>query len=180
MRDFVGMVSVLFIVCGLSAASLAVMNGITKEPIARYEKQQKEEALRAVFPGAEEFRNSQPDKEWEALRNGQKAGHVFLAQVQGYSGPIILMFGLDSSGAVTGLQVLSHTETPGLGAKIATPQFRDQFKDKRLEQLVLKKYDPAKGQIDAVTGATISSRAVTKALSTTIGSFNSGNAGGGK
>ena len=168
----------LFIVCGFSAASLAVMNAVTKEPIARYEKQQREEALRGVFPDADEFLNSQPDRVWEALRKGQKTGHVFLTQVQGYSGPITLMFGMDSSGTVTGLRVLSHTETPGLGAKITTAQFRDQFRNKRPEQLLLKKDDPARGQIDAVTGATISSRAVTKALSTTLESFNSEKAGG--
>jgi electron transport complex protein RnfG len=180
MRDFTRMISVLFIVCGLSAASLAVMNSVTKEPIARYEKQQRDEALQGVFPDADEFLNSQPDRVWEALRKGQKTGHVFLTQVQGYSGPITLMFGMDSSGAVTGLRVLSHTETPGLGAKIATPQFRDQFRNKRPEQLILKKYDPARGQIDAVTGATISSRAVTKAVSTTLESFNREKAGGDK
>jgi electron transport complex protein RnfG len=180
MRDFTRMVSVLFIVCGFSAASLAVMNSVTKEPIARYEKQQTDEALRGVFPDADEFVNSEPGRVWKALSKGQKAGRVFRTQVQGYSGPITLMFGTDSSGAVTGLRVLSHTETPGLGAKITTAQFRDQFRNKRPEQLILKKSDPARGQIDAVTGATISSRAVTKALCTTLESFNREKAGGGK
>jgi electron transport complex protein RnfG len=75
---------------------------------------------------------------------------------------------------------LSHTETPGLGAKITTGQFRDQFRNRRLEQLILKEDDPAKGKIDAVTGATISSRAVTKALSSTLESFNREKAGGDK
>jgi len=180
MRDFTRMVSVLFIVCGFSAASLAVMNAVTKEPIARYEKQQRDDALRGVFPDAGEFLNSQPDRVWEVLRKGEKTGHVFLTQVQGYSGPITLMFGMDSSGAVTGLRVLRHTETPGLGAKITTAQFRDQFRNKRPEHLILKKHDPARGQIDAITGATISSRAVTKALCTTLESFNREKAGGGK
>jgi len=180
MRDSARMILVLFIVCGLSAASLAVMNSVTKEPIARHEKQQTDEALRGVFPDADEFVNSEPDRVWEALSNGQKAGRVFRTQVQGYSGPITLMFGTDSTGAITGLRVLSHTETPGLGAKITAAQFTDQFRNKRPEQLILKKHDPARGQIDAITGATISSRAVTKALSTTIESFNSEKAGGGK
>jgi electron transport complex protein RnfG len=180
MRDFTKMISVLFTACGLAAGSLAVVNAVTKEPIASLEKRQRDAALREVFPDAEEFKNVAPDRVWEALRNGQKAGHVFLTRVQGYSGPITLMFGTDSSGAVTGLRVLSHTETPGLGAKITTARFRDQFRNKRPEQLILKKYDPARGQIDAVTGATISSRAVTKALRTTLESFNREKAGGGK
>ena len=198
MRDFTRMISVLFVVCGVAAGSLAVMNAVTKEPIASYEKRAREAALREVFADADEFVDIQPDRawealredlkkggvfliqDWEALRKGQKPGHVFLIRVQGYSGPVTLMFGTDSSGAVTGLVILSHTETPGLGAKIITAKFRDQFRNKRPEQLILRKHDPARGQIDAVTGATISSRAVTRALSTTIESFNSEKAGGDK
>ena len=180
MRDFVKMTTVLFIVCGLSAGSLAVVNAVTKEPIATYEMRQRDAALREVSAGADEFKNVVPDSVWEALRKGQKAGHIFLTRVQGYSGPITLMFGTDSDGAVTGLRVLSHTETPGLGAKIATAQFRDLFRNKRLEQLILKKDDPAKGQIDAITGATLSSRVVTKAMRSTLESFNKEKAGGDK
>jgi electron transport complex protein RnfG len=139
-----------------------------------------QEQLKKVFPNGEEFKPSALQGVWTALRNGKDVGRVFETLGQGYSGPITLMFGMDSSGAVTGLRILSHTETPGLGAKITTAQFRDQFRNKRPEQLILRKHDPARGQIDAVTGATISSRAVTRALSTTIESFNSEKAGGDK
>jgi electron transport complex protein RnfG len=180
MRDFTKMISVLFIACGLAAGSLALVNAVTKEPIASHGKRQRDLALREVFPDADEFKNIAPDRVWEALRKGQTAGHVFQTQVQGYNGAITLMFGTDSDGTVTGLRVLSHTETPGLGAKIATAQFRDQFKNKRLEQLILKKDDPAKGQIDAITGATISSRAVTNTMRSTLESFNKEKAGGDK
>ncbi len=178
MRDFTRMITVLFIVCGLAAASLAVMNAMTKERIAGYEKRAREAALRQVFADADEFVVYRPDSVWEAKRKGEKAGHVFLVQVQGYSGPITLMFGTDSTGAITALAVLSQTETPGLGAKIATAKFRDQFRNKRAEQLILKKDDPARGQIDAITGATISSRVVTKALRSTLESFSGEKAGG--
>ena len=179
MRDFTKMISVLLIACGLAAGSLALVNAVTKKPIASHEERQRDLALREVFPDADEFKNIAPDRVWEALRKGQTAGHIFQAQVQGYNGAITLMFGTDSDGAVTGLRVW-HTETPGLGAKIATAQFRDQFKNKRLEQLILKKDDPAKGQIDAITGATISSRAVTNTVRSTLESFNEEKAGGDK
>ena len=172
MRDFTRMISVLFIACGLAAGSLAVVNAVTKEPIANYEKQQKEAALREVSAGADEFIAVTPDKVWEAFREKEKAGYVFLTEVQGYGGPITLAFGTDSDGAITELKVIKHTETPGLGAKIDTAQFRDQFQNKLPEQLVLKKDDPAKGQIDAITGATITSRAVTRAVYSTLGAFN--------
>ncbi|MDI6775419.1 MAG: RnfABCDGE type electron transport complex subunit G [Verrucomicrobiota bacterium] len=167
MRDFVKMIAELFVVCGLAAASLAVVNMVTKEPIARWEKAREKTALRAIVAGADEFKELTAGQVWEVRRNGRRAGFAFLTQIQGYSGPITLMFGADADGAVTGLQILSHTETPGLGAKIITALFRDQFKNKRLEQIVLKKDDPAQGRIDAITGATISSRAVAKAVRST-------------
>jgi len=180
MRDFTKMISVLFIVCGLAAGSLAVVNIVTRERIARWEKEQKQVALREVFADADEFKEVAADRGWEAWRKGQKVGHAFLSQPQGYSGPITLMFGVDSDGAITGLRVLSHTETPGLGAKITSMHFREQFKNKRMEHLTLKKDNPGKGQIDAITGATISSRVVTKVLYTTLDSFNKEKAGGSK
>jgi electron transport complex protein RnfG len=171
MRDFVKIVSVLFVACGLAAASLAVVNMLTRERIARWERQQKEIALRAVVEQADEFKEVTADRMWEARAKGQAAGRAFLAQIQGYSGPITLMFGVDVDGAVSGLQILSHTETPGLGAKITSAGFRQQFSNKRLAQLKLKKDDPRTGEIDGITGATISSRAVTKALYTTLDAF---------
>jgi electron transport complex protein RnfG len=180
MRDFIKMISILFVVCGLAAGSLAVVNAVTKERIATYEERRRDAALREVCPDADEFKNVTRDRVWEALRRGQRVGYIFLRDVQGYSGGITLVFGTNSDGTITGLVVLSHTETPGLGAKIATAQFRDQFKNKRLEQVMLKKDDPAKGQIDAITGATISSRAVTGAMRSTLESLGNEEAGGGK
>jgi electron transport complex protein RnfG len=180
MRDFLKMISILFVVCGLAAGSLAVVNAVTKERIATYQERRRDAALREVCPDADEFKNVTPERVWEALRKGETVGYIFLREVQGYSGPITVVFATGSDGTVTGFQVLSHTETPGLGAKIATAQFKDQFRKKRLEELVLKKDDPAKGQIDAITGATISSRAVTGAMRSTLESLEKEGAGGGK
>jgi len=180
MRDLLKMVSVLFIACGLAAASLAVVNMVTHERISRWEKQRKELALKAVLVDADEFKTLKEGKVWEARRHGQALGHAFLAEIQGYSGPITLMFGVDNDGAITGLEILGHTETPGLGARIASAAFRDQFRKKRVEQIKLKKDDAQTGQIDAITGATISSRAVANAVRTAIDSFNKEDGGGGK
>jgi electron transport complex protein RnfG len=171
MRDFGKMILVLFIACGFAAASLAVVNMATRQRIAVWEKQRKEIALRAVFGDADEFKELTADRVWEARRKGQAVGHAFLAEVQGYSGPITLVFGVDGGGAVTGLRILGHTETPGLGAKITTAGFLAQFKGKRREQIGLKRDDPRTGQMDAITGATISSRAVAGALRTTLDGF---------
>jgi electron transport complex protein RnfG len=178
MGDFIKMLSILFVVCGLAAGSLAVVNAVTKERIASSEERRRDAALREVCPDADELKNVAPDRVWEALRKGERVGYVFLSHVQGYSGPITLVFGTNSDGTLRGLEVLSHTETPGLGAKIGTAQFRDQFRNKRPEQLLLRKDDPGKGQIDAITGATISSRAVTEAVRSTLASSNQEQGGG--
>jgi electron transport complex protein RnfG len=180
MRDLIKMTTVLFITCGLAGGSLAVVNAVTKEPIANHEKQQRDKALREVCPGADEFREAAPNKVWQAFSGGRESGTVFQVQVQGYSGPITMMFGTDAEGVMTGFRVLTHTETPGLGAKITAAPFRDQFTRKRPEQLRLKKDDAAKGQIDAITGATISSRAVTNAVRSRLESFSKEKAGGAK
>ncbi len=95
--------------------------------------------------------------------DGKLLGWVAKATGQGYSGPIDLLIGLDSSAVtITGLFVLSQTETPGLGDFIAG-NWRSQFADQAANQpLVVVKTTPApSGQIEAITGATISSDAVT-------------------
>jgi Na+-translocating ferredoxin:NAD+ oxidoreductase subunit G len=168
MPEFAKMVGVLFIACGVSAGSLAVVNLMTREPIAAGERKAKDDALRQVFASADEFKEITPNRVWEARAQGQPVGVVLQAETPGYSGQIRMMFGVGPDGTLTGFKVLSHTETPGLGAKITTPEFCNQFKNKSLAQLVLRQENPDQGQIDAITAATISSRAVTKAVSSAL------------
>jgi electron transport complex protein RnfG len=173
------LIFILFLVCGIAAGSLAFVNAATKEPIAKYAAIEREEARKRVFPDADEFYESESYDEWTAQKldeksgsvfewtateSGVPAGYVFQTSIQGYSGPIKLIFGADLDGTVTGLRILSHTETPGLGAKITTENFLRQFAGKTADQLILKKDDPSKGALDAISAATISSRAVTRAV----------------
>jgi electron transport complex protein RnfG len=73
------------------------------------------------------------------------------------------MLGLDPNGMIYGVEIVRHGETPGLGAKIATPQFRDQFKGRSLSNTEFKLKKDG-GDLDQVTGATISPRAIVKAV----------------
>lgn len=172
MPDLLKMMLVLFVACGFSAGSLAVVNLVTREPIANWEQKQKQEALREVFASADEFEETTPNRAWEARSQGQPVGRVFMTETPGYSGPIVMMFGLAADGTLTGFKVLTQTETPGLGAKIAKEPFSGQFRGKRPDQIALRKDSPDKGQIDAISAATISSRAVTRAVSSTLASFS--------
>jgi electron transport complex protein RnfG len=81
----------------------------------------------------------------------------------GYSGNIEIMVGVDPAGAVTGIEILSHAETPGLGAKITQPAFKKQFVGKNLENADWRVKKDG-GQFDQITGATISPRAVVGAV----------------
>jgi electron transport complex protein RnfG len=164
MRDLVKMAAILFIVCGISAGALAVVNLVTRQPIAAQAEIERREAFRMVMPGADEFRERVPAVEWEALRGGTSAGAVMSISTQGYSGPIAVAVGMDLEGRLTGLRVLSHTETPGLGARITGKEFSGQFRGLAAGDLKLRKDDPSTGKVDAITAATISSRAVTEAV----------------
>jgi len=173
MSSSVRLVIVLFVVCAIAAGSLAFVNAATKERIAAYAQTEKTEAMKAVLPQVEEFTELQPGKVWEARQAGQGVGYVLSVSAQGYSGPIEGVVGLDPQGALTGVKVLVQTETPGLGAKIAGEKFLAQFRGLKAGELALKKDDPA-GRIDAVTAATISSRALTNALRKAVDSFQGG------
>ena len=166
---------VLFLVCGIAAGSLAFVNAATKDRIAEFARLEKIEAMQKVLPEAEEFVETAPGRLWEARAGGQLVGRVLAASTQGYSGPIQGLVGLDPAGAVSGVRVLVQTETPGLGAKIAGQAFLDQYRGKKEAEVALKRDDPA-GKIDAVTAATISSRALTRAVRQAIEDYQKGEA----
>jgi electron transport complex protein RnfG len=174
MKDFLRLVMILFITCALAAASLSFINQITKDPIADFEKQEKEEAMRLVSAGADTFKEKIKDRLWEAYKGNKKIGNVILTESQGYSGPIKIIFGLTEDNVITGVKIIKQTETPGLGAKIITTKFTNQYKNLIVDQLTVKKDDPAIGAIDSITGATISSRAVTKGIREALTSFENG------
>ena len=89
-------------------------------------------------------------------------GYAFMTNGRGYGGKIGILVGLETSRALRGIRVISHQETPGLGAKITNADFLDQFAGLVPDQLVLARDG---GAIDAITGATISSRAVAEGVS---------------
>lgn len=110
---------------------------------------------------------------FRVTREGKLAGWVIKAGGQGYADKIELIIGLDpSADTITGLFILQQKETPGLGNKITFPQWRNQFIRKKTSTplvVVTKGKSQPPNAIDAVTGATISSRSVTGIVNRTIG-----------
>ena len=178
MKELFKLTVVLTIICSLAATALALVYTITKEPIAYQQRLKKLKAIKAVQPDYD----NEPDKQFVDIQAGESAegeenltrfyittkegtptGVVFMVSAVGYGGPIDLMVGLNPEGSITGVQVLRHTETPGLGAKITEEKFLKQFIAKNVQDTnwALKKEG---GDIDQISGATISPQAVVKAL----------------
>lgn len=177
MRNIVTLGVTLAIICAVAAGALAATNNVTTPLIAAQEEQKVQDALKEVLPGADNFEEKtglQLDKEvkkiYQAKSGNEVLGVVALVSPSGYGGPIDIMVGIDKSGEVSAIKILSHTETPGLGAKIDGSAFQEQFAGKSIEKELKVSKDG--GEIDAITAATISSRAVTKGVNQAIDVYN--------
>ena len=100
-------------------------------------------------------------------KDGNVLGSVVVNVAKGYGGDISVMTGVDKDGKVTGVNILSHSETAGLGANAVKESFRDQFVG-LVKGITVSKDKPGENSIDALTGATVTSRAVTKAVNAAI------------
>ena len=103
-------------------------------------------------------------------KDGNVLGSVVVNVAKGYGGDISVMTGVDKDGKVTGVNILSHSETAGLGANAVKESFRDQFVG-LVKGITVSKDKPGENSIDALTGATVTSRAVTKAVNAAIEKF---------
>lgn len=176
MREMVRLGFILMIVCVTAAAALAWTNFVTADRIAAQLRLEKVEALQEVLPGATEFRDESTRLEpyrgreefsalrevWAGFREEALVGAVIVVAPQGYGGPVTLLVGCEPAGSVAGIKVLAHAETPGLGANITLDAFRQQFVGKSTGKpiKVVKARPAAADEIQAVSAATISSRAV--------------------
>ncbi|MDO5110981.1 MAG: FMN-binding protein [Clostridia bacterium] len=142
---------------------LGFTNAVTADVIAQRALDAAEQARREVFPAAQAFVELPPcdavQDSFCAMQGEQCIGYVCTLSVQGYGGPIEVVVGLDAAGALTGISVggSRFAETAGLGANTRSPAFTGQFAG-LVPPLTVKK------DVDAVTGATISSTAVVNAV----------------
>ncbi|MHC5038839.1 MAG: RnfABCDGE type electron transport complex subunit G [Planctomycetota bacterium] len=169
MGEILKMTAFLVLVCAVSAVALAFTNAQTKPLIDEQERKKEESARKEVLSVAVKFEKV----EGEYLRgldaSGKVVGFVGKAASKGFGGAVEVMVGFDPLGRVTGVKVLKHKETPGLGTKVTDPKgpVIQSMLGKGLDKMKLRKDDP-RGEVDAVTGVTITSRAVADAVRTIL------------
>jgi len=150
----------LMAVCMVSSAGLAVVYRGTSERIKHNQEMDLHKKIVRVLPDAVRF-ETQGNKTIGYVGD-MVIGTAVECSRQGYGGPVRILAGISPEGKILAIEILSHKETPGLGKKIETQTFKDQFIGKTSHELYIKK-DSSEG-IDAITAATISSRAVIDAV----------------
>jgi electron transport complex protein RnfG len=168
----------LFIITVVTGLILGVVHDVTLEPIRITQERLKAEALRGALPDAEEFRTVGKVQKAEdagpiikdvqqALSGGKTLGYCVTVTSRGYGGAIELVAGITNDGKLRGVRILNHSETPGLGAKSAEEDFYGQFRDSD-KVTVVKREPEAPGEIMAISGATITSTAVTDGVNAAL------------
>lgn len=179
MKELLRLMLVLTLIAAGAGLILSLVEGMTREPIAEQHRLETLRALSAVLPSAD----NSPDADTVSLvvgkdRRGRDQERVFYRGRQsgringvafqvvapdGYSGNIAIMVGVDPQGTVSGVEILSQAETPGLGNRITEPWFTQMFKGKALDNADWRVKKDG-GSFDQITGATISPRAVVGAI----------------
>ena len=160
---FINMLVSLLTVCLVSAGLLAGVYELTKADIALAEKNKQENALKGVLP---EFDTIETDSingapVFKAFKNGVYVGAATITSDLGFSDQIVVMVGIDNAKNIVNYEVLSQKETPGLGTK-CVDWFKEQINGKSISTDFKVTKDG--GDVDAITAATITSRAFLDAV----------------
>ena len=169
----------LFAVTAITGLILGVVEHYTSQAIARVEQEARNAAFRIVMPAGENFETFEL-KDNEFVSDVQKAtdksgtvGWCMTVNSKGYGGIVTFIVGITKDGAVKAINILNHSETPGLGAKSTEPEFYTQFNDRdKLPLKVVKGAASGADEISAISGATITSNAVTSGVNAAVEYWN--------
>ena len=179
----------------VAGLALGVVQDITAGTIAAQAEKSKEEAYKTVFENAAAFSEYSLDDKGQAEdlvgylndngfsaqtideimvaedASGETLGYAFtITDSEGYGGDIQFAMGVQNDGTLNGISILSISETAGLGMKATTDSFKDQFKNKNVEKFTYTKTgSTSDDQIDAISGATITTNAMTNGVNAGLG-----------
>lgn len=164
---------VLFGITAVTGLVLGAVQSITSGPIAATRQRQKNDALATTLPGAKDFAPVAIEGDGGIITEifagsdgASQIGYNFTLRPKGFGGLLTLVCGINNEGRVMDISILESGETPGLGARASEPAFAGQFHEKLAEgDLEVTKTPPQNDvEIQAISGATITSRAVTDAV----------------
>ena len=185
---------ILTLITLVAGGVLGLVYEITKEPIAKQQEMAKQEAYKSVFEDADSFEVCVEEGDGELAAylaengfeaqtinevmeakdaSGETLGYAInLTTSEGYGGDITFSMGVREDGTLNGISILTISETAGLGMNATKDEFKNQFQDKQAESFeVTKTGAAADNQINAISGATITSDAVTKGVNSGLCAF---------
>jgi len=178
----------LLIITTLAAFCLSLTNLGTAGPIKEQKINAANAARKAVLPEAETFDAIEIDSEYSGegtsvriseiytgKTDNDLVGYIFRILSKGYGGDIEIIAAINTEGKIEAVEIGEHSETPGLGAKADEESFKDQYRGKSVEKplVVVKGKASGSEQIEALSGATITTKAVTEAVNAAVKYYNS-------
>ena len=169
----------LFTIAAIVTLLIAMVHERTLEPIAQKIQKTQERTMKEVLSQASDFAEISAAKTgsivkiFEGYSRGMLVGYVIELAPQGYSGAINMMVGISkTNNMITGMRIIKHSETPGLGALAVKENFYRQYDFKKPVPLRVVKNSPRENEIAAITSATITTVAITDAVNEAIKWYN--------
>ena len=173
-KDILVPVLSLLVICLVASALLGGVNEVTAQKIEDLAAEKIVAAQQELIP-AESYEEADADGSLYTLAldaDGNTVGYIFTTSANGYGGAVKLMVGLDLNGAVAGLTVLELNETPGLGMKAKNANFLEQFIGVNGSVAYSKTATDAPNTVQAITSATITTKAVTAAVNKALSLYD--------
>lgn len=187
MKNILRLGAILFTICAVAALALGFINQITAPIIEDRNIQANNELRQLVLEDATEFKQLDEkvlenideleegivSEVYEGINGSDVIGYTIKTLPSGYGGVMEVIVGISKDGKITGVNIGNMAETPGLGTKSNEPNFKGQFSEKEAKELsVVKGSTASDNQIAAISGATITSEAVTRGVNAAIKVFN--------
>lgn len=170
------LVYTLVIICVAVSVLLAGVNLLTKDKIAQIQREKADEARSTVLAAEKYekedvvFKNSQITEIYVAKNGEDAVGKCISVTVKGSQDDIAMIVGITANGEVSGVKIVSHAETAGLGALAAKDEFLSQYKGG--DGFTVVKGESTQGEISAISGATVTSKAVTLGVNIALAEYS--------
>lgn len=174
---------ILMVICAIVAALLGVVNDVTADKIKALQAEKLQQSLEVVFPGAEFTEvdvtddlvtlaaSPNAESDLAAIYAASTGGYALEVKPTGFGGSIDMIVGIDADGNVTGISVISHTETAGIGTKVVADKpnkngdgVLSQFVGRGASSDNLFTVNSGSNEVDAISGATVTTKAITRGV----------------